>query len=230
MRGAVAARLRRRPRLSQPDLDTPWREAEFCVLDLETTGLDLRRDEIVSYGAAIVSGGRIPCGRVAYRQVRPLRPVSVGALTVHGLRSVDLAAAPTLDDVLDELIGLLDGRILVAHAAWVEGAFLDRALRRRGLRLGRAVIDTAALLRAAGVASSAPREPDLEKAARDLRLPVHTPHHALGDAFTTAEILLVLATRLERRRPGSAPRPVTARHLFRLSRHHHRWGKGELSA
>ncbi|GAA4711491.1 hypothetical protein [Phytohabitans rumicis] len=38
---------------------TPWREAEFCVLDLETTGLDLRRDEIVAYGAAIVRPGPV---------------------------------------------------------------------------------------------------------------------------------------------------------------------------
>jgi DNA polymerase-3 subunit epsilon len=209
---------RRHVPLPTPDRRTPWREAEFCVLDLETTGLNLRRDEVVSYGAAIVRRARIPCGQVAYRQLRPSRPISVTAMTVHGLRAADLADAPPIDDVLDELIDLLAGRVPVAHAAWVERAFLDRALRPRGRRLGRMMVDTAALLRAGRLADpDTGREPDLEVAARRLGLPVHTPHHALGDAFTTAEVLLALATRLERGRR----RPLTVGDLYALSRHHH---------
>jgi DNA polymerase-3 subunit epsilon len=208
-------RLRGRIPLSAPEPRTAWRDAEFCVLDVETTGLDLGRDEIVSYGAALVVGGRIPCGRVVYREVRPGRPVSVGALTVHGLRTEDLAQAPAVGELLDELVELLTGRVLVAHAAWIERAFLDRALRPRRHRVGRAVVDTAALLRACRLAGSGTRvEPALEAAARGLGLPVHTPHHALGDAFTTAELFLVLATRLER------GRRLTVGDLCSISRHH----------
>lgn len=202
-------------RLPTPSQDTPWRRAEFCVLDLETTGLSLGRDEIVSYGAAIVAHARIPCGRLVYRQVRPRLPISVPSMTVHGLRAVDLADAPPLDEVLDELIGLLSGRVLVAHAAWVEQAFLNRALRGRRVRLGRAVVDTAALIRACGLAdSSIGGEPDIEKVSARLGLPVHTPHHALGDAFTTAQLFLALATRLER------SGPLTVRDLLSVSRHY----------
>jgi DNA polymerase III subunit epsilon len=212
-------RFRRREPLPVPNLRTPWREAEFCVLDLETTGLDLRRDDVVSYGAAIVAQARIPCGRVAYGLIRPTRPVSVDALTVHGLRAADLVDAPTIDEVLDELIELLSNRVLVAHAAWVERAFLGRALRSRGRRLGRGAIDTAALLRACKLADAeVDREPDLEAASVRLGLPVHTPHHALGDAFTTAQVFLALATRLERTAAGATPRPMTVRQLCALSR------------
>ncbi|MFI5916798.1 PolC-type DNA polymerase III [Dactylosporangium sp. NPDC051541] len=194
----------------------PWRAAEFCVVDLETTGLDLRRDEVVSFGAVIVRHGRIPCGETMYRPVRPDRPISVAAMTVHGLREADLAPAPRLGDVLDEVVERLTGRVVVAHAAWVERAFLDRALRPRGRRLHRTLIDTAALLRATRLAERGTgREPNLESAARRLHLPVHTPHHALGDAFTTAQLLLALATRLER-----PARPLTVGQLFTVSRHH----------
>lgn len=204
-----------RRRLHGPDPRIPWREAEFCVLDVETTGLDLNRDDIVSFGAAPVIGGRIPCGRLVYREVRPGRPVSVDALTVHSLRTADLADAPPIDDLLDELIGLLSGRVLVAHAAWVERAFLDRALRPRRLRTARAVVDTAALLRACRLAEpDSGTEPNLATAARGLNLPVHTPHHALGDALTTAQLFLALATRLER------GRTLTVRQLCRVSAHH----------
>lgn len=216
-------RFRRRVPLPVPSLDTAWRAAEFCVLDLETTGLDLRRDEIVAYGAAIVTGGRIPCGRTAYGLVRPDRAMSVPALTVHGLRPADLAGAPTIDEAVGEIIGLLSNRVLVAHAAWVERAFLNRALRPRGVALGRAVLDTAALLRACRLADLDPeREPDLETVSRELGLPVHTPHHALGDAFTTAQLFLALATRLERSHAGRDARPLTLRQLCAVSRYHRR--------
>ena len=99
------------------------------MIDLETTGMDLRRDDIVSYGAVIVANDRIHCGRSTYRLVQPERPVSVASLTVHQPRQADLAGAPRIDDLLHDLIDLLDQRVLVAHEAWFEEAFLNQALR-----------------------------------------------------------------------------------------------------
>jgi len=210
-----------RRRLGPSHPHAPWREAEFCVIDLETTGLDLRRDEIIAYGAAVVAQARIPCARTAYALIRPARPVSVPALRVHGLRTADLAGAPTIDEVTDDLVDLLSNRALVAHAAWVERAFLNRVLHPRGLTLARAAIDTAALLRACRlVDATTTGEPNLEATARRLGLPVHTPHHALGDAFTTAQLFLALATRLEQAPAGTKPRPLTVRQLCAISRHH----------
>jgi DNA polymerase-3 subunit epsilon len=145
----------------------------------------------------------------------------VAALKVHGLRPADLADAPTIGEALDDLVGLLRDRVVVAHAAWIERAFLNRVLRRRGTALGRAMIDTVSLLRACRLAGpDSARVPDLETASRELGLPVHTPHHALGDAFTTAQLFIALATRLERAHAGSNPRPLTVRQLCAISRHH----------
>jgi DNA polymerase-3 subunit epsilon len=145
----------------------------------------------------------------------------VPALAVHALRTADLAGAPALDAVVDHLIELLSGRVLVAHAAWVERAFLNRALRSRGARLPRATVDTAALLRACHLtAPGRTAEPNLEASSRRLGLPVHTPHHALGDAFTTAQLFLALATRLDTSHPGKEPRPLTVGRLCAISRRH----------
>lgn len=195
-------------------MDRPWREAELCVVDLETTGLDLRRDDIVSYGAVIVRHGRIVAASSRYGLVRPRRPVGVGALRVHALTPDELAGAPPLTRCADELADLLRGRVLVAHAAWVEQAFLTRALAVRGLRLAGPVVDTAALARATRLAPNGPdaAEPGLEDLATRLGMPVHTPHHALGDALTTAGVLLALVSRLE------AQGPQTVRSLAALSR------------
>jgi DNA polymerase-3 subunit epsilon len=194
-------------------LDQPWRAAPYCAVDLETTGLDLDRDSIVSFGAVHITGGRVIAGSSIYRLVGGTAKASPAAIAVHTLQSADLADAPPWEDSVDLLLGALTGRVLVAHAAWVEGAFLRRAFRLRRVRPPRIVIDTAALARRAGLAAAgAPAEPSLEALAGDLGLPGHTPHHALGDALTTAEVFLALTARLD------ATGPQTVRTLVSTSR------------
>jgi DNA polymerase III subunit epsilon len=194
---------------------SPWRDVEFCALDFETTGLDLRRDDIVSYGAVIVSGGRLRASTAAYGLVRPRRRISPRSIAVHALRPADVAGAPSLRAGVDELLGLLAGRVLLAHAAWIEQAFLGRALRGRRVHLAGPVVDTARLAVAAGVTAADPsRAVSLEWLARQLGLPGHTPHHALGDALTTAEVFLALAARLDAITPqtvGSLAAATSAR-------------------
>jgi DNA polymerase-3 subunit epsilon len=193
------------------DLDLPWRQAEFVVVDLETTGLDLRKDEIVSYGGVVVREGRVIAASCVYGLVRPTGPISRAAVEVHALRPEDLADAPGLDECAEALVGLLDGRVLVAHAAWVEQAFLTRALDAVGIRLDGPIVDTAALAREAMVVRDRDEgEPDLETLAAGLGLPVHTPHHALGDALTTANLFLALVNRLDAREDQTVRSLTTA--------------------
>jgi len=205
-----------RTALRVPALDAPWKDLEYCVVDVETTGMDLGRDTLVSFGSVVVRSGRLHWNTRVSLDIRPGRPISVGAMTVHGLRQQDLSAAPTLEEVADTIVTQLDGRVLVAHAAWVERAFLREPVRLARRRWRPAVVDTAALLRATGVARSGTgHEPDVEEAAERLGLCVHTPHQALGDALTTAEVFLAMAARLERNHPA-----LTARALVEASRAH----------
>jgi DNA polymerase-3 subunit epsilon len=201
-------RLRRPPRSSAaraydeaaiPPPETPWREAGYAVVDLETTGLDPEEDEIVSFASLPIDGGRISVGAARTLTVRPTRMPGGETIRIHGLRPKDLSDAPELPDVLDAMLDALTGRVLIAHAAWVERGFLSKALEEAGVRLRRPVIDTAALYRRfegrGGEADESAVQ--LSRAARALRLPVHRPHHADGDALTTAQLFLALATRLD---------------------------------
>jgi DNA polymerase III subunit epsilon len=194
-------------RRAGPAAGEHWRRAEYCVIDVETTGLNLRRDDVISVGLVPVRGGRITVADSYYRLVRPRRAPSPRSIVVHGLRDADLAAAAPAAEVAAELGGLLAGQVVVAHAAWIERAFLSRLLRQAGGAFAAPVIDTAALARCLGEAPVPARgqEPSLELLARQLGLPVYRPHHALGDAVTTAAVFLALATRAEQDglRPGT---------------------------
>ncbi|MCL2848696.1 MAG: 3'-5' exonuclease [Micrococcales bacterium] len=195
-------------------LELPWDRARLAVLDFETTGLG-DDDAIISFGAVHIDSGRVVGRSSVYGLVRPQIPPSPESVRVHAIRPSDLRNAPGLPEALDPLFVALTGRVLVAHAAWVETGFLDRVLLGCGLSVHMPAVDTAELTWDHFAVRRDPhRSPGLETVATRLGLPIFTPHHALGDAWTTALIFLVMARHRAQDRPlplrdlvaASAPR------------------------
>ena len=199
-----------------PKGGSPWREVEYTVIDLETTGLDPSEDEIISFAAVTVADGKVSLVDARYELVRPRRMPGADTIRIHGLRESDLVDAPSLSELFDGLLEALTGRALVGHVAAVERGFLGNALRGRGLDLRNPIVDTALLdreLRRLRRAPAAKREPiGLSEMARELGLPVHRPHHADGDALTTAQAFIALASHLD------SLEPQTLGSLERISR------------
>ena len=113
---------------------------------------------------------------------------------------------------------------MVAHAAWVERTFLQAPLRPHGRAPARTLIDTTMLWRLLCIDRGRP-DPGythLGTLAAELGLPAHRAHHALGDALTTAQVFLALATHLEafgrRTVPRTGPRRPPGRAAHRASR------------
>ncbi len=205
-----------------PDADADWRSAQYCVVDVETTGLNLRRDDVISIGLAPIQDGRIARADCYYRLVRPRRAPPSSSIVIHGLREADLSAAPSAEQVGRDVAALLSGKVVVAHAAWIEQAFLTRLLKQAGVRFHAPMIDTASLARCLGQAPdlSGRCEPSLELLARSLGLPAYSPHHALGDAITTAAVFLALATKAEQDSLQSGRDPLSVRALLTMSAEH----------
>ncbi len=195
-------RLRPLRGLRQPASRTPWRDANWCAVDVELTGLDPRDGELIAIGAVPVQGGRLILGDARYTLVRPERPPARDAVLVHKLRVVDLADAPALDEATGLLLDALAGRVPIFHTAAVERLFLGRALARRGVRLPRGA-DTEAIgrrwLRQRDGAG--PERLSLGRLATLLGQSAEPPHHALGDAITTAQAFLALASHLDATEP-----------------------------
>lgn len=178
---------------------TSWRAARFIVVDVETTGLDPRRDEVISYAALPVEEGRIVARDVVSGLVRPAAPPTPRSIEIHGLRAQDLAAAPPPSTALAPLMSAMRDRLLVAHVAGVERAFLRAHRGPLERRLPRPSVDTALLWRLLNIerGEGDPGTRSLGDVAASLRLPAHRPHEAEGDVLTTAQAFLALATHLE---------------------------------
>jgi len=206
-----------------PEARTPWREARWCALDFELTGLDRRHDEIISFGAVPIEGGRIRLRGTASGLVRPTRQLSEASIRIHGIRAADLARAPALQEAIGPLLEALAGRVLIAHSALVETTFLRRALRQSGLKLRGRVVDTEVLGRVwmHELDGKLRRHVELGELAAALGLPADRPHVAIGDALTTAQVFLALASHLDAKHKETVGSLADAHHRLHSLRLFH---------
>jgi DNA polymerase III subunit epsilon len=199
----------------RPSRTTPWRQAGWCAVDLELTGLDPRADHIIAIGAVPIEEGRVVLGAARYTLVATKRRSDPEAVLTHKLRAKDLEDAMPVDDAIDLLLEVLTGRAPVFHTAAVERAFLGPLLRRRRLRMPTAA-DTEALgrlwLRERD--GAAPAGISLARLARMLNQHAEPPHHALGDALTTAQAFISLASHLDSRSPQTVGSLIAAPDLL----------------
>ena len=180
----------------------PWESVTYWALDLETGGLDPRRDPILSVGMVPIREGGIRLGEAWSSLVRPEEAdeIDPSSIRAHHLLPGEVREAPPVAVVLAEVDRRLrEGAQLVHHAS-LDVRFLKRAYGRHGMRWpAPPVVDTVALLlkaakRARFLDPNAEHEPDVNLLAARGRhgLPNYGQHDALVDAIAAAELFLVL--------------------------------------
>jgi DNA polymerase-3 subunit epsilon len=174
------------------------REVEFLAIDLETTGLDPKRDDILSVGYLVMKGNRIDLGSARHRLVRTARAIPEASAIIHQITDDQAAQGGLLDDVLAELLETMAGKVMIAHHAQVETSFLSDACQRvYGVGLTVPVVDTQALAkRTFERRHIAFKGSDLRLHALGERyhLPRYGAHNALSDALAAAELFLAQAS------------------------------------
>ena len=122
------------------------------VLDTETTGLEpVLGHRIIEIGCVELVNRR-PTGRTFHKYLNPEREIDEGAAAVHGISRAELEEKPKFAEVVDELVGFIDGAELVIHNAAFDVAFLDAELAKiqgelRTIAKLCRVLDTLALAR-----------------------------------------------------------------------------------
>lgn len=178
-----------------PSPRTRFADVEFLSLDIETTGLDPDRAEILSIGSVLVRNNRIDLGTARSCLVRPEAEVGDSA-SVHGLTDTLCGTGDELGEVLNEVVEDLAGRVLVVHHAPLDKALLDRACREAyGGALHVPVVDTLALelrRRRRREQTVGPESLRLGNLRTAYHLPYYAGHDALADALATAELLLAM--------------------------------------
>ncbi|HOL64791.1 MAG TPA: exonuclease domain-containing protein [Accumulibacter sp.] len=180
-----------------------WRLADYLALDLETTGSDPSRDDILSFGWVCLSGSEIRLATARHRLVQPRRALDEQNVGIHRITDDRAASGESLRAVLRDFLADLQGRVLIAHYSPTEVGFLNAACRAcYGGAFLAPVIDTLQLARQ-DRELAAPGSLRLPALRRQYHLPRYPLHHALSDALAAAELFLAQASALSSRAPLS---------------------------
>lgn len=174
-----------------------YREVSYLAVDFETTGLNPKRDTILSIGYVRVDGTTIDLRDANHWLIRPDGPLPESSVVIHQISDDRAACGVPLAEALPELLAALAGRVMIAHFARIEREFLDAACRRLyGFPFLVPSVDTLMLEHDHLERHQIPYgQGDLRLAkVRDrYNLPRYNAHSALSDALAGAELFLAIA-------------------------------------
>lgn len=161
--------------------------ASYVVFDLETTGLNQRKNEIIEIGAVKVENGVVTGTFNTF--VKPRKPIEEEVTAINHITKEMLSQAPSINRVLPQFLEFIGKLPLVAHNAEFDCSFIDVACARFGLKFTNKYVDTLELAQEA-----LPELPNHKLGTLCARFGVtnDAAHRALSDCTATQQILVRL--------------------------------------
>lgn len=154
----------------------------YVCVDIETTGLNPKRDRIIEIGAVKVVNGMETARFESF--VNPGRKLEDRIVELTGICDENLQKAPYIDEILPDFLNFAENFVFLGHSVLFDFSFLKKAAVNQKLTLARDGIDTLKIARKF--------LPDLE--SRSLKflcgyyqIP-HNAHRALEDAVATSRL------------------------------------------
>ena len=164
------------------------------VVDLETTGLNVRRDRVVSIGAVPVFAGDVNQAAALDTLVNPERPIPPRSTAIHRITDDMVADAQIFVEAFPKLNAMLMGRVVVGHNIGYDLAILQGECNRVGKPWSRPVaLD---LVRLAAALDPHERDLSLEGMAHRWGITVSGRHTALGRRFDGGGMWVHMVPRL----------------------------------
>lgn len=123
-------------------LDLRIDDVIYTVFDFETTGLGADSDDRVVEVAFCRYSSRQGVIAEFSSLVNPGMPIPAEATDVHGIRDEDVVHAPTFAELKANILGIMDGAVLVGHNVAFDLKFLRLEMGKLGLTLNQPYICT----------------------------------------------------------------------------------------
>ena len=167
-------------------------DTEYCVLDIETTGLSFRTEKITELGAVIYKNGEVIQKFESF--VNPGKPIPDDVVAITHITDEMVKDAKTIEEVLPKFLEFIKDRVIVAHNADFDVGFLKYNAEQLGYKLENTCIDTLRLAK--------DLFPDYKKyklgiIAEKLGIKVDVAHRALDDVITLVKVYKVMLEMLK---------------------------------
>ncbi len=176
--------------LTQRALGTPGAWDRFVAVDVETTGTDPSRDQIIEI--AVIVFERDGIVEEYSSMIKPTKTVSLDIMRLTGITEEDLASGVSIGEAMPEVARLIGSLPVVGHSVTFDIQFLQAA----GLKLANRQLDTYQL-----ASSLLPDLPNYSLGAvahaLGVELTVENRHRAGGDTLATAQSFIKMLARLE---------------------------------
>lgn len=183
-----------------PDKKSDCRDIEMVAIDLETTGLDPKRDEILSIGLVNIDGFGVKLSTAWHRIVQIDRAIPGESAVIHHITDDQSAAGAPIDQLLPELLKRIAGKPIVVHYSPIEQNFINNACQKLyGAPFVVPIIDTLEIGQRVFERRNhliQPGDLRLFNLRPRYNLPQYKAHNALSDALATAELFLAMADNL----------------------------------
>ena len=152
----------------------------FVCVDLETTGLNPKKDRIIEIGAVKVVKGQVVDTFESF--VNPHRALDGRIQELTGIKQEDLEDAPDISKVLPDILEFIGDEVLLGHSVLFDYSFLKKAAVDGKIKFERLGVDTLKMAR-----KDLPQleSRSLEALCLYYGIP-HKAHRALEDARATA--------------------------------------------
>ena len=163
-------------------------DCEYCVLDLETTGISCQTEKITEVGIIKYKNGEVIDEFECF--VNPEKPIPPRVVEItHSITDDMVKDAETIDKIIPKIIDFIGDSVLVAHNADFDIGYLKYNFEKYGYKLENTYIDTLRLAKAIF--------PDLKKyklglIADSLNIQVDVAHRALDDVKTLVAVFKVM--------------------------------------
>ena len=173
------------------------KDTKFCVIDLETTGLNTKTDEMIAFACVPVHELKLLVNNAYYTLVKPEK-YNIKSMKYHGISIDDLKNAPTFKEVAYKILETLDG-IIVGHSVEFDYRFLKKSFKKIGINFKKNIIDIVSIEKwLAKKNNNLELDLTIEGLMNRYGLNDYYRHNAFADAFFTAQIFQFETLKLSR--------------------------------
>ncbi len=168
---------------------------EYVCFDCETTGLNPKKDDIVSIGAVIIKGNTIVSSKKFVKFVKPKTKLQAEAIKIHHIRECDLEDAEDINDVVEEFLNFIGNRTLVGYYLEFDVAMINKYIKPKlGITLPNKMYEVSAIYHDFKMERIPQGHIDLRfnTIMDELDIPSLGKHDAYNDAIMTSMIFIKL--------------------------------------